>query len=71
MPYLAGLKNVACAPIRKSTASCSVEAAGRERRDRERHRDDLEDLHRDEHAPLAEAIGEVAGVAGEEQERQR
>ena len=68
MPYLAGLNTAECRAIRKSTNSIHSMLVVKKWRD-PRHGEDLKDLDADEYFAFADGVGEMAGIAGEEQER--
>ena len=70
MPYFAGLKTVECSAIRNSTTSINSTLCEKNAAMPQRHHRDLEDLDPDQHRALADGVGQVAGVAGEQQERQ-
>ena len=69
-PYLAGAKNVECMPIRNSAPSNTSMLLGGEAEAGDRHDRDLGGLDGLQHQRLVVTIGELAGHAGEQHERQ-
>ena len=70
MPYLAGLNTVECTRHQEQHHEHPRHVGGEEGEDAQRHGGDLEGLDADQHVAFADGVGQVAGVAGEEQRGQ-
>ena len=70
LPSLAGPNSAAWRPDQRHDDKHQIDVADEDRRDRQRHDDDLGDLAGDDHVALAEAVGQIAGRRRQQQDRE-